>query len=63
MRKLTAKQQTALFKEWREDEAAAKQEDAYPRSAVTEKEAFKNILDGKSEAPAPEKVKDNGLER
>jgi hypothetical protein len=64
MKKLTAKEIAAIFKEWRDDYAAAKREDAHPRSATTEKEAFQNILDGKTtEAPAAEKSKDKGIER
>jgi hypothetical protein len=65
MKKLTAKEMAALFREWREDYAAAKREDAHwYGSATTEKEAFQNILDGKTtEAPAPKKGKEKGIER
>jgi hypothetical protein len=56
----TAEELAALFKEMRADEAAAKREDAHWYG----KEAFKNILDGKTKAPAVEKDKDNrGIER
>jgi hypothetical protein len=64
MKKLTAKEIAALFKEWREDYAEANREDAHPRYATTEKEAFQDILDGKTtEAPAAEKGKDRDIER
>ncbi len=59
MRKLTAKEQAALFKEIREDEAAGKREDAHWYG----KEAFQKILDGTTEAPAAEKGKNKGIER
>ncbi len=59
MRQLTAKEQAALFKEMRADEEAAKREDAHWYG----KEAFQQILDGKTEAPAAEKGKDKGIER
>ena len=59
MRKLTAREQAALFKEIREDEAAGKREDAHWYG----KEAFQKILDGPTEAAAVEKGKDKGIER
>jgi predicted amidohydrolase YtcJ len=55
----TAEELAALFKEIREDEAAAKREDAHCYGT----EAFKNILDAKEQAPAAEKTKDKGIER
>ena len=59
MRKLTAKEQAALFKEIREDEVAGKREDAHWYG----KEAFQKILDGKTEAAAAEKGKDKDIKR
>lgn len=56
---LTCEELTALFKEIRADEAAAKREDAH----FYGKEAFQRILDAKTEAPAAEKGKDRGIER
>lgn len=50
---------SGLFKEIRADEAAGKQEDAHWYG----KEALKKILDGKTEAPPAEMVKDEGIER
>ena len=55
----TAEELAALFKEIRADEAAARREDAHWYG----KEAFQKILEGKTEAPAVEKGKDNGMER
>jgi hypothetical protein len=55
----TAEELAALFKEIREDEAAAKREDAHWHGSG----AFKNILDGKAETPVAEKTKDKGIER
>jgi len=67
MKKLTAKEIAALFKEWREDYAAAKLRDMYGKQ---HEEALKKILDGGTEAdgksveaPAAEKGKDKGIER
>ena len=59
MRKLSAKEQAALFKEIREDEVAGKREDAHWYG----REAFQKILDGTTEAAAAEKGKDRGIER
>jgi hypothetical protein len=53
----TGKQLAALFKEWREDYAAAKREDAHGL------EALRKILDEKAKAPAATKAKDQGMER
>jgi hypothetical protein len=55
---LTAEEQSALFKEMREDEAARKREDAHGHG----REAFEKILDGKTKLPA-EKGNDQGIER
>jgi len=55
----TAAELAATFREIRADEAATKGEDADWNG----KEAFKKILDGKTEAPAVEKGKDKGMER
>jgi hypothetical protein len=55
----TAEELAALFKEIRADEAAAKREDAHWYG----REAFRNILDAKADAPAAEKTKDKGIER
>lgn len=59
MRKLTATEQAALFKEIRKDEAAGKREDAHWYG----REAFQKILDGTTEAAAVEKGKAQGIER
>ncbi len=48
-----------LFAELRADEAAAKSVDAHSYRT----EAFKKILDGKTEPPAAETVKDKEIER
>jgi hypothetical protein len=56
---LTAKEQTALFKEMRADEAAGKREEANWLA----REAFETILDRRAEALAVEKGKDKGIER
>ena len=64
MAKQISKDLAALFKEWEEDYAAAKREDAHARSAPTEKEAFRKLLNDRTEAQAePEKGKDRGIER
>jgi hypothetical protein len=55
----TAEELAVLFKEIRADEAAAKREDAHWYG----REAFRNILDAKADAPAAEKTKDKGIER
>ena len=55
----TAEELAALFNEIRADAAAAKREDAHWYG----KEAFRNILDGKTKAPTVEKGKDKGIER
>jgi hypothetical protein len=56
----TAEELAALFNEWREDEAAAKREDAH----ANPKEIFRKILDGEMKAPAVENGKENrGIER
>jgi hypothetical protein len=55
----TAEELAALFKEIQADESAAKREDAHWYG----REAFKNILDAKEQAPAAEKTKDKGIER
>ncbi|HYV37930.1 MAG TPA: hypothetical protein VE988_19755 [Gemmataceae bacterium] len=56
---LSCEKLAALFKELREDEAAAKQGDACRYG----KEAFQRLLDAKTKAPAPEKGKDKNIER
>ena len=48
-----------LFKEIRADEAAGKRDDAHCYG----REAFRKILDGKTEAPAVVKGKDRDIER
>jgi hypothetical protein len=48
-----------LFAEIRADEVASRREDAHRYG----KEAFKKILDGKSETPAAEMTQDKGIER
>jgi hypothetical protein len=55
----TAEELAALFKEMREDYAAAKREDAHWYG----REAFQDIVDGKTKPPAAEKTKDKGIER
>lgn len=50
---------SGLFEEMRSDEAAGKREDAHWYG----KEAFKKILDGKSETPPSAIAKDQGIER
>ena len=55
----TAEELAALFKEIREDEAAAKREDAHWYGM----EAFKRILDAKTKAPADEKAKEKRIKR
>jgi hypothetical protein len=55
----SAAELAALFKEMRADEAAGKREDAHQRA----KEAFHEILDGKTKSPAVEKGNDRGIER
>jgi len=54
----TAEELAEIFKEIRADEEAAKREHAHQR----EKEAFQEILSGKTKAPAVEKGKDRGIE-
>jgi hypothetical protein len=55
----TAEELAALFKEWRNDYAAAKREDAHWYG----REAFQEILDGKTEPPAAEKTNGKGIGR
>jgi hypothetical protein len=54
----TPEELAALFKEIREDEAAAKREDAHWYGKT-----LRTILNEKSEAPVVEKGKDRGIER
>jgi hypothetical protein len=56
---LSCEKLTALFQEMREDEAAAKREDAHWYG----KEAFEKFLDAKAKAPAAEKGNDRDIER
>jgi hypothetical protein len=59
----TAEELAALFKEIREDEAAAKREDAHWYGMA----AFEKFLDARKKAPAAEKAQDKetdkGIER
>jgi len=61
MKKLTAKEQAELFKEWREDEAAGKLPDAH--GTREQKDALRKILDEQTNAPDADKTQDRGMER
>jgi hypothetical protein len=61
MKELTAKQRADLFKEIREDEAAAKLEDEHGRRTNTE--AYRKFLEAKARAPEADKAEDRGVER
>jgi hypothetical protein len=60
MKKLTATQRAELFKEWREDEAAAKREDAH--GTAEQRKAWREYLEEKLKTPAADTAKDRGNE-
>ena len=61
MKQLTATQRAELFKEWREDEAAAKREDAH--GTPEQRKAWREYLEEKLKVPAADKAEDRGNEK
>jgi hypothetical protein len=61
MKQQTAKQRADLFREWREDDAAAKREDAH--GTAEQRKAWREYLEEKLTTPKADTARNRGNEK